>query len=45
MTFNHNLVKGQEIDNKKLMKIFKCSPQGGMRKSNKTKTVTIQESF
>jgi 5-methylcytosine-specific restriction enzyme A len=46
MIFKHNLVQGQELDNKNLVEIFKCSPQGGMRKSNKTNTlILIQDHF
>lgn len=36
-----NLKKGDKIDNATICKIFKCSPQGGMRKSNKTKTLVL----
>jgi 5-methylcytosine-specific restriction protein A len=39
--FNPGLETGFEIDNKKLCDIFKCGPQGGMRKSNKTGTLVI----
>jgi 5-methylcytosine-specific restriction enzyme A len=41
MTFNHNLVLDQELDNEMLVEIFKCSPQGGMRKSNTTHTLIL----
>lgn len=39
--FNPNLEIGQIINNNKLMSIFKCSQQGGMRKSNTTNTLVI----
>lgn len=39
--FNPNLVIGQVINNNILMSIFKCSQQGGMRKSNTTNTLVI----
>lgn len=39
--FNPNLEIGQIINNNTLMSIFKCSQQGGMRKSNKTNTLVI----
>lgn len=33
--------KGDIIDNKKLTELFKCSTQGGMRRSHKTNTLVI----
>lgn len=39
--FNPNLEIGQVINNNTLMSIFKCSQQGGMRKSNTTNTLVI----
>ena len=39
--FNPGLEIGQVIDNNTLMSIFKCSQQGGMRKSNTTNTLVI----
>jgi hypothetical protein len=39
--FNPNLEIGEEIKNSRLCSIFGCSPQGGMRKSNKTNTLVI----
>lgn len=36
-----DLIPGQTIDNNELVSIFKCSPQGGMRKSNKTNTLVV----
>jgi 5-methylcytosine-specific restriction protein A len=35
------IVSGIKINNDKLCDIFKCSPQGGMRKSNTTNTLVI----
>jgi len=35
------ITPGTKIDNDALCDIFKCSPQGGMRKSNATNTLTI----
>lgn len=43
--FNPNLEIGQVIDNKMLMSIFKCSQQGGMRKSNTTNTLVIVSDY
>lgn len=39
--FEPGLKKGEVIDNKNLREIFKCSPQGGMRRSHKTNTLVI----
>lgn len=39
--FNPRLEIGEEIRNAKLCSIFGCSPQGGMRKSNRTNTLVI----
>ena len=39
--FNPKLEIGEEINNSRLCNIFGCSPQGGMRKSNKTNTLVI----
>jgi 5-methylcytosine-specific restriction enzyme A len=41
MVFNPGLEKNQVIDNNKLCSIFKCSPQGGMRRSHRTNTLVI----
>jgi 5-methylcytosine-specific restriction protein A len=41
MTFDPALKPGEEIDNDTLCEIFKCSPQGGMRRSNKTNSLVI----
>jgi len=41
MTFDPNLNQGDTLSNKELCSIFKCSPQGGMRPSLRTKTLTI----
>lgn len=39
--FNPNIEIGQVINNNTLTSIFKCAPQQGMRKSNKTNTLVI----
>ena len=39
--FEPELKSGQEISNGELREIFKCSPQGGMRKSSKTNSLVI----
>ncbi len=41
MSFNPNLNYGDEIDNKTLSKIFKCSVRGGMRRSKETNTLVL----
>jgi len=41
MTFDPGLQFGAEIDNDRLCDIFKCSPQGGMRRSKQTNTLVI----
>ena len=41
LSFNPNLNPGDTINNQELRDIFKCSPQGGMRKSNRTNTLVI----
>jgi len=41
MSFNIGLEKNKAIDNFNLVEIFKCSPQGGMRRSLKTNTLVI----
>jgi 5-methylcytosine-specific restriction enzyme A len=41
MIFEPNLQKDQLIDNQYLCSIFKCSPQGGMRRSLKTNTLVV----
>lgn len=43
--FNPHLEIGEEINNARLCKIFGCSPQGGMRKSNKTNTLVIVSDY
>lgn len=35
------LAQGTILDNKKLCELFLCSPQGGMRKSNRTNTLVL----
>jgi 5-methylcytosine-specific restriction protein A len=41
MVFNPGLEKNQVIDNNDLCSIFKCSPQGGMRRSHRTNTLAV----
>lgn len=41
MNFNPDLAPGSIIDNNDLVSIFKCSPQGGMRKSNTTNSLVL----
>jgi 5-methylcytosine-specific restriction protein A len=41
MPFDPHLTKGQIVNNEQLMTIFKCSPQGGMRRSHTTNTLVI----
>jgi 5-methylcytosine-specific restriction protein A len=41
LSFDHGLSPGDTIKNDRLMQIFKCSPQGGMRRSLKTNTLVI----
>jgi len=41
MLFNPDLPIGSEINNNQLCKIFKCSSQGGMRRSNVTNSLVI----
>lgn len=43
--FNPHLQIGEEINNARLCEIFGCSPQGGMRKSNKTNTLVIVSDY
>jgi HNH endonuclease len=43
--FNPGLEIGQEINNVRLCEIFGCSPQGGMRKSNKINTLVIVSDY
>lgn len=45
MSFNPGLKIGQIINNSELMSIFKCSQQGGMRKSNTTNTLVIVSDY
>ena len=40
-SMNINLEHNTVISNKELTNIFKCSPQGGMRKANRTNTLTL----
>ncbi|PAB61355.1 HNH endonuclease [Anaeromicrobium sediminis] len=41
MAFNPGLNPGDVIDNSQLADIFKCAPQGGMRRAHKTGTLVI----
>jgi 5-methylcytosine-specific restriction protein A len=41
MVLKPSLEKNQEIDNTDLCSIFKCSPQGGMRRSHETNTLVL----
>ncbi|MYL56178.1 HNH endonuclease [Virgibacillus halodenitrificans] len=41
VTFKHDLKQGDEIDNKELTNIFKCAPQGGMRRSKITNSLVL----
>lgn len=43
--FHPQLEIGQNINNATLMSIFKCSQQGGMRKSNATNTLVIVSDY
>jgi 5-methylcytosine-specific restriction protein A len=36
MSFNHVLKTGDILSNDQLRELFKCSPQGGMRRALKT---------
>jgi 5-methylcytosine-specific restriction protein A len=41
MKFDPTIPRGQIVDNEQLCSIFKCSPQGGMRRSLKTNTLVL----
>jgi 5-methylcytosine-specific restriction protein A len=41
MSFNPGLIPGRTIVNSQLTDIFKCAPQGGMRRSHRTNTLVI----
>jgi 5-methylcytosine-specific restriction protein A len=41
MTFDPGLKAGETIGNDRLCEIFKCSPQGGMRRSLRTNTLVV----
>lgn len=41
MAFDPGLTPGETIDNERLCEIFKCSPQGGMRRSTRTNTLVL----
>jgi 5-methylcytosine-specific restriction protein A len=39
--FNTSIRIGESVNNKRIVEEFQCSPQGGMRKSNKTNTLVL----
>lgn len=41
LSFDHGLIPGQVINNEKLVSIFLCSPQAGMRRSLRTNSLVI----
>jgi 5-methylcytosine-specific restriction enzyme A len=41
LSFDYGLKPGETINNEQLQEIFKCSSQGGMRRSHKTNTLVI----
>ena len=41
MSFNPNLIQGQELSNQEIIEIFQCGNQGGMRRSNKTNSLVL----
>lgn len=41
MKFQHNLTTGDTITNAELTVIFKCGPQGGMRRAHRTNSLII----
>lgn len=41
MSFDPKIIPGNIIDNRKLCEIFKCGPQGGMRRSHRTNTLVL----
>jgi 5-methylcytosine-specific restriction enzyme A len=41
MTFEPKLELGYIIDNQDLCELFKCRPQGGMRRSHKTNSLVL----
>ena len=41
MSFEHGLKPGDTITNKELQELFRCSSQGGMRRSHQTNTLVI----
>jgi len=45
VSFNQGLSQGDVLSNKRLCEIFKCSPQGGMRRSIKTNTLVIISNY
>ncbi len=45
MSFDPNLKQGQILSNDEICDIFKCGPQGGMRRSLKTNTLVIVSDY
>ena len=41
MAFDPGIKIGQTLNNNELMEIFKCSPQGGMRRSLRTNSLVL----
>jgi len=41
MTMTRPLVINEIVNNQELCEVFICAPQGGMRKSNRTNTLTL----
>ena len=41
MAYDHGLKSGDTINNQQMMEIFKCSQQGGMRRSHATNTLLL----
>ena len=41
MIFNPNLGYGENLTNKQMYQLFKCSNAGGMRRSKKTNTLVL----
>jgi 5-methylcytosine-specific restriction protein A len=41
MPFNPGLKQGMVLTNEEICSVFKCSPQGGMRRSHQTGTLII----
>lgn len=41
MSFNPQLERGEVVNNERITEIFRCAPQGGMRRSLKTNTLVL----